>query len=45
MDKQKYLKNYFNDLKDIISFDEKKIDNLIKVSEILKETHLKGKKL
>lgn len=44
MDKQKYLKNYFNDLKDIISFDEKKIDNLIKVSEILKETHLKGKK-
>jgi len=44
MDKQKYLKNYFDDLKNIISFDEKKIDNLIKVSEILKETHLKGKK-
>ena len=41
MDKQKYLKNYFDDLKNIISFDEK---NLIKVSEILKETHFKGKK-
>jgi D-sedoheptulose 7-phosphate isomerase len=44
MNKQKYLKSYFENLKNIISFDEKKIDNLIKVSEILKETHSKGKK-
>ena len=44
MDKQKYLKNYFDDLKNIISFDKKKITDLIEVSEILKETHLKGKK-
>ena len=45
MNKQKYLENYFEDLKNIISFDEQKIKNLIKVSEILKETHFKGKKL
>ena len=44
MNKLEYLKNYFEDLKNVISFDDQKINNLIKVSEILKETHLKGKK-
>lgn len=45
MDKQKYLEEYFNELKRIISFDKKKIDDLIMVSEILIGTSKKEKKL
>ena len=35
MDKQKYLENYFNDLRNIINFDNEKIKNLVAVSDIL----------
>ena len=34
MDKQKYLEKYFEDLRSITNFDNEKIQNLIKVSEI-----------
>ena len=44
MDKQKYLEEYFSDLRSITNFDNEKIQNLIKVSEILKNTNKKGKK-
>ena len=44
MDKQKYLKEYFNDLRKIIDFDNKKIQDLISVSEILLKTNNNGKK-
>ncbi len=44
MNKQKYLEKYFSTLRDIISFDNEKISNLIKVSEILVETKKKGRK-
>ena len=44
MDKQKYLEEYFSDLRIINNFDNEKIQNLIKVSEILKKTNKKGKK-
>ena len=44
MDKQKYLKEYFNDLRNIINFDNEKIQNLISVSEILLNAHNNGKK-
>ena len=35
MDKQKYLQKYFDDLRKIINFDNEKILDLIKVSEII----------
>ena len=44
MDKQKYLEKYFNDLRDIINFDSKKIKNLIAFSDILLKTNNLGKK-
>ena len=44
MDKQKYLKDYFNDLRKIIDFDNKKIQKLISVSEALLNANNKGKK-
>ena len=44
MDKQKYLKEYFNDLKKIIDFDNKKIQKLISVSEALLNANNNGKK-
>ena len=44
MDKQKYLKEYFNDLRNIINFDNEKIQDLISVSEILLNAHNNGKK-
>ena len=44
MDKQKYLEIYFTDLRNIINFDEEKIQNLIKVSEILVNANSSGKK-
>ena len=44
MDKQKYLETYFNDLRKIMDFDNKKIQDLINVSEILLKTNNNGKK-
>ena len=44
MDKQKYLEEYFSDLRSITNFDNEKIQNLIKVSEILTNTNKKRKK-
>ncbi len=44
MDKQKYLEEYFNDLRKIIDFDNEKIKNLISVSEILLNANNNGKK-
>jgi len=44
MDKQKYLEKYFGDLRSLTNFDNEKIQNLIKVSEILTSTNKKGKK-
>ena len=44
MDKQKYLEEYFSDLRSITNFDNEKIQNLIKVSQILTNTNKKGKK-
>ena len=44
MDKKEFLKKYFNDFKKIIDFDSEKINNLIKVSELLQETNKKRKK-
>ena len=44
MDKQKYLKEYFEDLRKIMDFDNKKIHDLISVSEILLKTNNNGKK-
>ena len=44
MDKYKYLKKYFNDLRNVINFDSDKIKNLIEVSEILLKANKKGKK-
>ena len=44
MDKQKYLQEYFNDLRKIMDFDNKKIQDLISVSEILLKTNNNGKK-
>jgi D-sedoheptulose 7-phosphate isomerase len=44
MDKKKYLENYFGQLRQIISFDQEKINNLIKTSEILLEANNNGKK-
>ena len=44
MDKQKYLEKYFSDLRSITNFDNEKIQNLIKVSEILITANKKGKK-
>ena len=44
MDKQKYLEKYFTDLRNIMNFDEEKIQNLITVSEILLNANNNGKK-
>ena len=44
MNKQKYLEKYFNDLREIVNFDNKKIQDLISVSEILLKTNNNGKK-
>ena len=44
MDKKKYLEDYFGQLRQIISFDQEKINNLIKTSEILLEANNNGKK-
>lgn len=44
MDKQKYLKEYFNDLRKIIDFDNEKIQKLISVSEALLNANNNGKK-
>ena len=44
MDKQKYLKKYFSDLRSIMDFDKEKIQNLITVSEILLNANNSGKK-
>lgn len=43
MSETQFLKKYFNNLKSLIS-DEKYYDDLIKVKQILKETHSSGKK-
>ena len=45
MDKQKYLKKYFSDLRSIMDFDKEKIQNLITVSEILLNANNSGKKI
>ena len=44
MDKKKYLQKYFDDLRKIITFDDKKILDLIKVSEIITKANNIGKK-
>ncbi len=44
MDKQKYLQKYFDDLRKIINFDNEKILDLIKVSEIITKASKIGKK-
>ena len=44
MDKQKYLEKYFTDLRNVMNFDEEKIQNLITVSEILVNANNSGKK-
>jgi len=44
MNKQKYLKDYFSNLREIINFDDDKIQNLIKVSEILINADKSGNK-
>ena len=44
MNKQKYLKDYFSNLREIINFDDDKIQNLIKVSEILINADKNGNK-
>ena len=44
MDKQKYLKEYFKDLRKIIDFDNEKIQNLINVREVLLNANKNGKK-
>ena len=44
MDKQRYLEKYFEDLRSITNFDNEKINNLVKVSEILTDANKKGKK-
>ena len=43
MDKQKYLQKYFDDLRKIINFDNEKILDLIKVSEIITKASKIGK--
>lgn len=45
MDKKKYLQKYFDDLRKIITFDDKKILDLIKVSEIITKANNIGKKI
>ena len=45
MDKKKYLQNYFDCLRKIITFDDKKILDLIKVSEIITKANNTGKKI
>ena len=45
MDKKKYLQNYFDGLRKIITFDDKKILDLIKVSEIITKANNTGKKI
>ena len=44
MDKQKYLEKYFTDLRNIMNFDEEKIQKLITVSETLLNANNSGKK-
>lgn len=45
MDKKKYLQKYFDGLRKIITFDDKKILDLIKVSEIITKANNTGKKI
>ena len=44
MSKQEFLKKYFNNFKNLINFSSEKIDDLVRVSELLQETDKKGKK-
>ena len=44
MNKQKYLEDYFSNLREIINFDDEKIQSLIKVSEILINADKNGTK-
>ena len=45
MPEKKFLNNYFNDLKELISFKDSDMKKLIDTKKILVETHKNKKKL
>ena len=44
MDKKTFLNDYFSKMRSLISFNDDILNNIVQVSEILKETNRKGKK-
>ena len=44
MDKKTFLNDYFSKMRSLISFNDDILNNIVQVSNILKETNRKGKK-